>query len=58
MAALFTTNVLNAVMARSFCVGNTGAVFPLTTTVKVLVALNGGTPLSVTIVVMTFVLAA
>src|SRR5688572_560985 len=56
-AVLYTIIVLNGVTTRSDCAGNTGAEFPpMTITVKVLVALNGGTPLSVTIVVMIFVL--
>ncbi len=52
MAVLVTVNKLNTAMTRSDCGGSTGAVFTaVTNTLKLLVALSGGTLSSVTIVV-------
>src|SRR5215831_4507972 len=56
LPVLVTTNVASAVIDRSPWAGSDGALFTsVTTTVKLLVALSGGVPLSVTRVVMTFV---
>src|SRR5271155_1882533 len=56
VAVLVTTSGSRPTMVRLLCTGNTGTLFrSLTTTVKLLVALNGGVPLSVTTVVITLV---
>ena len=57
MAVLVTVSALSSLIVRAPGAGNTGALFTsLTVTVKVLVALNGGEPLSVTMVVNVLVL--
>jgi len=51
-----TTNVASAVIVRLIWTGSDGAVFTsVTTTLKLLVALNGGVPLSTTRVVIVLV---
>jgi len=56
LPVLVTTNVASEVIVRLTCVGSDGALFTsVTTTLKLLVALNGGVPLSTTRVVMVFV---
>lgn len=57
LPVLVTTNVASALIVRLTCAGSDGALFTsVTTTLKLLVALNGGVPLSMTRVVMVFVL--
>src|SRR6266699_1878860 len=57
LAELVTVRVLSSVTVRSVGTVSTGAPFTsLTITLKLLVALNGGTPLSVTMVVIVLVL--
>src|SRR6266536_545222 len=57
LPALVTTNVASAAIVRSPCAGSDGALFTsVTTAVKLFVSLNGGVPLSVTRVVIVFVL--
>ena len=52
MAVFVTVSVVSSAMVRSVCPGSTGALFTsFTVTVKLLVALRDGVPLSVTIVV-------
>jgi len=59
VAVFVTISVVNSVTVVSACAGRSGAVFAgLTTTRKLFVALSGGIPLSVTTVVMVFVLGA
>src|SRR5437588_12978557 len=56
VAVLVIVSRVLAAMVRLVCAGNVGAEFTsFTTTVKLLVALNGGTPLSTTRVVMVLV---
>src|SRR2546430_12673747 len=56
-AAFVTINGVSATMVRFVCGNRTGGTFiSLTTTLKVLVALSGGNPPSVTTVVIVFVL--
>ena len=56
-AAFVTVSSVSSLIVRPICPGNTGAMFTsLTTTTKLFVALNAGTPLSVTTVVNVFVL--
>ncbi len=53
VAVFVTVSVANSLIVRSSCVGNVGALFTsLTVTVKELVSLSGGTPLSCTLTVM------
>ena len=57
VAVLITVSVVRAEMVRSVCAGRIGALFTsLTVTVKLLVALKGGVPLSVTTVLTVLVL--
>src|SRR3989442_1509433 len=57
LAAFVTVSVLSSVTVRSGGTVSTGALFTsLTTTIKLLVALNGGRPSSVTTVVIVLVL--
>src|SRR6185503_12552275 len=57
VAALVTVNNVNSATVRFVCAGSTGALFTsVTTTVKLFVALRDGVPLSLTIVVIAFVL--
>src|SRR2546421_180068 len=57
LAAFVTMSVVSSLIVRSGCDGSTGALFTsVTTTLKLLVALKGGTPLSVATVVKTLVL--
>src|SRR5215468_2833109 len=57
LPVLVTTNVASAVIVRLPCAGSDGALFTsVTTTLKLFVALNVGVPLSVTRVVIVFVL--
>ena len=57
MAVLVTVNVAKTATVSVDCPGSTGAVFTsLTITVKLFVVLIGGDPLSVTTVVIVFVL--
>src|SRR3954454_1959584 len=56
-AVFVATNVVSAIIVRFGCAGKTGALFTsMTVTTKEFVALNGGIPLSVTTVVIVFVL--
>src|ERR1051325_4408363 len=49
LAVFVTINVVNSANVRSICTGSTGALFTsLTVTMKLLVALKGGVPLSET----------
>src|SRR5438132_585422 len=55
-AVLVTVSAFCSANVRVICAGNTGALFAsLTVTIRLLVALNGGTPLSVTTVIIMFV---
>src|SRR6266851_3558552 len=57
LAVLVTVSVVSSLIVRLAWPGNTGALFTsLTVTVKELVALKAGVPLSVTMVVNVFVL--
>src|SRR6266436_223710 len=57
VARFVTTSAVNSAMVWFVWFGSEGALFTsVTTTVKLLVALKGGTPLSVTMVVIVFVL--
>src|SRR5437588_349385 len=57
VAVLVTLIVVSSSIVRSGCAGSTGGLLiSLITTVKLLVALKGGAPLSVTIVVIRLVL--
>jgi hypothetical protein len=59
VAVFVTINVVNSATVVSACEGRIGAVFAgLTMTRKLLVALSGGEPSSVTTVVKVFVLGA
>ena len=59
MAVFVTVKVANSATVRLLCAGSTGAVFAgVTTTTKLFVALNAGEPLSLTTVVIVFVLDA
>ena len=56
-AVFVTSNGVSATIVRFVCAGKTGGTFiSLTTTLKLLVALSGGTPLSVTTLVIVLVL--
>jgi hypothetical protein len=57
LPVLVTTRVASALIVLLFCSGRDGALFTsVTNTVKLFVPLNGGFPLSVTRVVIVFVL--
>ena len=59
LAVFVTISVVNSATVTSACAGRIGGVFAgLTITRKLFVALSGGEPLSVTTVVMVFVLGA
>src|SRR5439155_25186428 len=56
LAVFVTVSTVCSANVRVLCAGNTGALFTsFTVTTKLLVALNGGTPLSVTTVIIVFV---
>src|SRR5258705_517770 len=56
VAVLVTVNNVSSAIVRLVCAESMGALFAsVTTTAKLLVALNDGVPLSLTIVVITFV---
>src|SRR5208337_5140332 len=56
VAVLVTTRVAKPLTVRLVCTGSVGALFKLLTiTVKLLVTLKGGNPLSLTVVVIKFV---
>jgi hypothetical protein len=59
IAVFVTIKVVNSATVRLLCDGSTGAVLAgVTTTTKLFVALNDGEPLSLTTVIIVFVLGA